>query len=187
MDLSRQEFLLGWREGLPPSFSQSRGFCFRMLKRNLRIAIHVYLFLVLSIAVSCNNSQNDFQPQRSGKQQTGISHDLKEDEALGGHSLQRHVGKSDNELRKRLKAQPEIAAASTYTDLATANRVVSAALSQNSSRVEVWRSRPGKKPNLVLHYHGTEPIGRGVLQGACLAADWMRRDEVVSLEVATTG
>jgi hypothetical protein len=142
-----------------------------MLKRNLRIAIHVYLFLILSISIRCNNSQNDFQPQQSSNQKTVIWHDLKQDEALGGHSLQRHVGQSDDELRKRLREQPEIAAASTYPDLATANKVVSAALSQNSRRVEVWRSRPGKKPNLVLHYQGTEPIGRSVLQGAPWAAD----------------
>jgi hypothetical protein len=49
--------------------------------------------------------------------------------------------------------------------------VVSAALSQNSERVEAWRSRPGRKPNLVLHYHGAEPIGRSVRQGESLAAD----------------
>lgn len=133
--------------------------------------IHVYLFFVLSITVSCNNPQNDSHLQQSNQPKSVIRHDLKHDEALGGHTLQRHVGQSDDELRKRLRAQPEIAAASTYTDVETADQVVSAALSQNSSRVEAWRSRPGRKPNLVLHYHGAEPIGRSVRQGESLAAD----------------
>jgi len=140
-------------------------------ERNLRGAIHVYLFVVLSISVSCNNPQNDPRQQQSSQPKTVILHDLKHDEALGGHTLQRHVGQSDEELLKRLRAQPEIAAASTYADEETADQVVSAALSQNSERVEAWRSRPARKPNLVLHYHGAEPIGRSVRQGESLAAD----------------
>ena len=142
-----------------------------LFERNLRGAIHVYLLFVLSISVSCNNPQNDSQPQQSSQPRTLVRHDLKHDEALGGHTLQRHVGQSDDELRKRLRAQREIAAASTYTDEETADRVVTAALSQNSERVEAWRSRPGRKPNLVLHYRGTEPIGRSLRQGESLVAD----------------
>ena len=142
-----------------------------LFERNLRGAIHVYLLFVLSISVSCNNPQNDSQPRLSSQPRTLVRHDLKQDEALGGHTLQRHVGQSDDELRERLRAQPEIAAASTYTDEKTADRVVSAALSQNSERVESWRSRPGRKPNLVLHYRGAEPIGRSLRQGESLVAD----------------
>src|SRR5689334_10011971 len=52
------------------------------------------------------------------------THDLSADEADGGHTLQRHVGKSDAELIERLKREPQISSASTYTDRATAERVI---------------------------------------------------------------
>src|SRR5262249_16771838 len=41
-------------------------------------------------------------------------HDLSQDEARGGHTLERHVGKSDNQLRQRLGSE-EVLASSSYT------------------------------------------------------------------------
>src|SRR5262245_3894317 len=49
--------------------------------------------------------------------------DLSLDESMGGHTLSRHVGKSDAELRDRLRREKQISAASTYTDRETAERV----------------------------------------------------------------
>jgi hypothetical protein len=43
----------------------------------------------------------------------GTRRDLRADEALGGHTLARHVGKTDAELAARLKREPQISAAST--------------------------------------------------------------------------
>ena len=60
--------------------------------------------------------------------------DLARDEAAGGHTLARHVGKTDAELRARLKAEPDISAASTYTDLETAERVVAEVLAKKAIR-----------------------------------------------------
>src|SRR5689334_2318109 len=51
------------------------------------------------------------------------NHDLSADEAMGGHTLQRHVGRTDAELRARLDREPQISSASTYTDRATAEEV----------------------------------------------------------------
>ena len=83
--------------------------------------------------------------------------------AGGAHLLDRHPHLAD-----QLQA---VAHGERHSFQETADQVVSAALSQNSERVEAWRSRPGRKPNLVLHYHGAEPIGRSVRQGESLAAD----------------
>jgi hypothetical protein len=44
--------------------------------------------------------------------------DLSVDEDMGGHTLARHVGKTDAELRERLRREPNISTASTYTDRA---------------------------------------------------------------------
>lgn len=92
-------------------------------------------------------------------------YDLGRDEARGGHTLARHVGRSDAELKERLRREPNISAASTYTDRATAERIVARALARNRTRVDQWLARKGSRPNLVLDYRGgtgDEPIGRGL-------------------------
>jgi hypothetical protein len=89
----------------------------------------------------------------------GATHDLSEDESAGGHTLRRHVGRSDEELRERL-AQEDIAASSTYTDRAAAEFAVGNALQQGQYRIEQWLARSGSHPNLVLDYRADQPIGR---------------------------
>jgi len=92
------------------------------------------------------------------------SHDLSADEALGGHTLQRHVGKSDAELIERLRREPQISSASTYTDRATAERVVAAALESDNRAFAPWRARTGPRPNFVLRYRADRVIGRSVMR-----------------------
>ena len=89
-------------------------------------------------------------------------HDLSQDEEAGGHTLRRHVGRSDDELRERLDREPNIAAASTFTDRDTAEHVVGLVLEQNRDKISRWLSRPNSHPNLVLDYSGdpSQPIGR---------------------------
>lgn len=100
-------------------------------------------------------------PQSRAEHPSSTSHDLSIDERFGGHTLQRHVGKTDQELRQRLRDEPNISAASTYTDRATAERTVGAALQQNSAKIQHWLERGPHRPNLVLDYtNPTDPIGR---------------------------
>jgi hypothetical protein len=88
--------------------------------------------------------------------------DLASDERCGGHTLARHVGKTDAQLGQRLRQQRDISAASTYLDKDTAERVVGAALARDRPRVEAWAGRRGSRPNLALHYRASspQPIGR---------------------------
>ena len=93
-------------------------------------------------------------------------YDLGRDESRGGHTLARHVGRSDADLRERLRRERQISAASTYTDRATAERVVARTLRRNRARVDQWLARPGSRPNLALDYRGEkrEPIGRSMMR-----------------------
>lgn len=88
--------------------------------------------------------------------------DLEQDQRAGGHTLTRHVGRTDAELRQRLRDEPGISAASTYSDKATAERVVAAALEQQRDRVAKWQARTGNRPNLTLHVRDSGPIGRSI-------------------------
>lgn len=103
-------------------------------------------------------------------------YDLAGDEALGGHTIARHIGKSDDELFERLKKEPQISAASTYTDVETARRVVAAALAQSRDRLQAWERRSGARPNLVLNYaqSGGRPIGRSLARGERVARSCRR-------------
>ena len=92
--------------------------------------------------------------------------DLALDESLGGHTLARHVGKSDAELADRLRREPRISAASTYTDRTIAERVVGAALARAGGKLTAWEQRSGRRPNLVLNYtEPRQPIGRSLRRG----------------------
>ena len=96
------------------------------------------------------------------------SHDLSADESMGGHTLARHVGRTDAQLIARLRDERDISSASTYTDRATAERVVGAAIEAGGRKLDAWRNRQGSRPNLVLNYtdrSGT-PIGRSITRGA---------------------
>ena len=91
-------------------------------------------------------------------------YDLGRDEARGGHTLDRHVGKSDAELRARLESE-SISADSTYADRATAEMAVAAAVRENSGKIDRWQHRPGGHSNLVLDYDSASPLGTSIHRG----------------------
>jgi hypothetical protein len=85
---------------------------------------------------------------------------------MGGHTLARHVGKTDGELAERLRRERQISAASTWTDRDTAERAVGAALDADHDKVTAWEHRSGRRPNLVLHYvdRSGAALGRSLLR-----------------------
>ena len=98
----------------------------------------------------------------------GTRYDLRADEAIGGHTLERHVGKSDAALAQRLRRESRISTASTYTDLPTAEAAVGAALAAERRRVDGWARRRGPRPNFVVNYTAPNgrPLGRSLTRGA---------------------
>lgn len=101
---------------------------------------------------------------------TTLVHDLSADEAMGGHTLQRHVGRSDADLIERLHREPQISSASTYTDRETAESVIAAALQSDNRAFAAWRERTGRRPNFVLRYRADHVIGRSMARGRSSSA-----------------
>jgi hypothetical protein len=95
------------------------------------------------------------------------SHDLTVDEQAGGHTLSKHVGRTDDELGERLERERSISAASTYNDRQSAEHAVAIALHENRDRIQRWLSRRDGHPNLVLDYKGNpnHPVGRSLHRG----------------------
>lgn len=96
-----------------------------------------------------------------------VRYDLRADERRGGHTIERHVGLTDEQLRARLQRE-SISAASTYADLETAERVVGLTLRRHAARVDTWKAREGARPNLVLPFAApNQPaVGRVLRRGA---------------------
>jgi hypothetical protein len=93
--------------------------------------------------------------------------DLTRDGKRGGHTLERHVGKTDADLAERLRREKRISAASTFTDRSTAERVIGAALAANKERIKDWTLKEGRRQNLVIEYAGSsgQVIGRSLRRG----------------------
>ena len=74
---------------------------------------------------------------------------------------------TDEELMERLRREPQISAASAYTDTQTARRAVTGAIEQSRRRIDEWNARQGSRPNLVLTYvqPGGQSIGRSLTRG----------------------
>ncbi|VVN02773.1 Putative deoxyribonuclease RhsC [Pseudomonas fluorescens] len=84
-------------------------------------------------------------------------------EALGGHLIIKHVGRTDIQLAQRLQAEPNIPAASTFMNRAEAEAAVSEALSSNSQKVtQFLNSNKGKTS--FSHVLG-RPVGVSMLSG----------------------
>ncbi len=92
--------------------------------------------------------------------------DLRRDEGRGGHTIARHVGRTDAQLRARLE-QESIAAASSYPDLATAEDVVRRVLDEHARTVQAWIDRRTPKPNLAIRHRARDdlPTGRILRRG----------------------
>jgi hypothetical protein len=119
-----------------------------------------------------NQSQRDATVGAAGTVSSDAAlRDLQLDELRGGHTIERHVGKTDAQLRERLEEEPDISAASTYLDLATAQRVVQAVLDAKRGDIEKWEDRTGSRPNLALRMDMNEKTGRSIKQGGSRAED----------------
>ena len=125
---------------------------------------------ILFAAIACNqhgqtSAKPDFpRPAPTASDTSGSSRDLSQDESAGGHTLRKHVGRTDDQLRERLRHERNISAASTWTDRDTAERAAGAALERNHEKIDRWLNREGGHPNLVIDYDGdsSHPIGRSL-------------------------
>jgi Bacterial CdiA-CT RNAse A domain len=108
----------------------------------------------------------------SASQPVAAAHryDLSRDEERGGHTLKKHVGRSDQELFDRLERERNISASSTWTNRELAEEAIGETLEHNG-KLDRWLDRSGRKPNLVLDYHGSpsHPVGRCIQRGSTVA------------------
>ena len=81
-----------------------------------------------------------------------------------GHTIARHVGKTDAQLINRLANSRRISGASTFTNQTTAEATISSTIKANRATLNTWL-RSGSTRNLRLDYTGENIIGRGIMRG----------------------
>ena len=91
---------------------------------------------------------------------------LRGHETPPGHTIERHVGKSADELAHRLEVSGR-RQASSFTDLASAEKSIDTALTRSSDEITAWRQRGGMD-KLVLRVELDEPTGTIALSGGAM-------------------
>jgi hypothetical protein len=104
-------------------------------------------------------------PSASPSAEDSSRYDLARDEGRGGHTLDKHVGRSDGELRERLDREPNISAASTWSNREVAEETVAQALRAEQNRIARWEERGYRRSNLALHFDAGREIGRSMRHG----------------------
>lgn len=75
-------------------------------------------------------------------------HEAEAGSRLGGHTIARHVGQTEAQLRARLTSAPRLAVVSTFTDLRAAEDAISKVLQLESSAIKTWAQ--SSNPNWKL-------------------------------------
>ncbi|GAA5106426.1 hypothetical protein GCM10023211_06250 [Orbus sasakiae] len=84
-------------------------------------------------------------------------------EAAGGHLIARHVAKTEQELFERV-ANGQVKTASSFTDMATAEKIVSLAIEANRKKIQQYLSG-SEHGYLVIEYQANYVIGISVTRG----------------------
>ena len=135
-------------------------------------------FFLFAVGLACvwgcrQNPAPETEPRQDAREAHSANagraagrYDLERDEQRGGHTLTRHVTRTDTQLEERLERERNISAASTWTDRETAEAVVAEALRTERDRIQNWVWRGYPRPNLALRYDAGQVIGRSLRRGA---------------------
>jgi hypothetical protein len=87
-------------------------------------------------------------------------------EKAGGHTLEKHVSQTVNDLTKRAAQDPTTSIASTFVNKHTAINAVKENLRDNAEEIAQWlKSNPASKSQLVVDCLHKHPVGSSVSKG----------------------
>jgi hypothetical protein len=91
-----------------------------------------------------------------------MQHEAMPGSRIGGHTIAKHVGRSEAELWARLAAEPRIKVASSFESLSVAEDAISMVMRSNTSRVKVWAASNASQMCLIQDV-GSK-VGYGVIR-----------------------
>ncbi len=86
---------------------------------------------------------------------------LQSHEDAGGHTIERHVDKSDSYLKKRVSSG-NIMEASSFVSLSAAEQIIAMGLWQNIDELSLWMKNPNGADRMVIEAHDPIIIGKGI-------------------------
>jgi len=95
---------------------------------------------------------------------TLAEHEASTGSRLGGHTIAKHVGKTEAELRARLVAEPRRQFASTFKSLDCAERVIYRAPRSNKRAIEAWAKTARPFETREFYYTAGDTIGSALLR-----------------------
>jgi hypothetical protein len=93
-----------------------------------------------------------------------IEHEAQPGSRFGGHTIAKHVGQTETQLRSRLAAEPRVPAASTFANLRVAETAISKVLRMESATVKAWAQAANPANALKLTRDVGVPVGTGVVR-----------------------
>ncbi|MBB5504133.1 RNase A-like domain-containing protein [Paraburkholderia atlantica] len=82
---------------------------------------------------------------------------------IGGHTILKHVGRTEAQLRERLRLEPNRRVVSSFRDLAAAEWAISRVMDSNTSRIRNW-AQSNPRRDLVLYQDVGRKVGYGVIR-----------------------
>jgi hypothetical protein len=90
-------------------------------------------------------------------------HEAKAGSWVGGHTIEKHVARTEAQLRERLANETDRKVVSSFTNLETAERVISRVMQANASRIRNWSQSSVTYP-LILKGSAGENAGYGIVR-----------------------
>ncbi|MEY4583117.1 MAG: hypothetical protein RL701_7820 [Pseudomonadota bacterium] len=93
-----------------------------------------------------------------------IEHEAQAGSKLGGHTIAKHVGRTETQLRARLAAEPRVQVASTFANIRDAEEAISKVLRLESAAVKAWAQAATPASALRLTRDVGVQVGTGVVR-----------------------
>ena len=151
------------------------------MKRLWNVVISVMLMMILVLSGCSGQEQKQTKSKENNAASVVKVSDNILDEMEGppknGHTLERHVGKTEEQLKERLRTD-KVSAASTYYDKETATKAVKDSLKQHEKEIDTWL-KESKESRLVLNTKHAFPVGKAVLKKDMRVKDGLRNTVTV--------
>jgi hypothetical protein len=92
-----------------------------------------------------------------------VQHEAAAGSRLGGHTMAKHIGRTEQQLRARLAAEPRIPIASTFSNLHIAEEAISKVMRLNAAQIKSWAQSGGRIPLRLTQDLGAV-MGTGVVR-----------------------
>ncbi|APA87260.2 hypothetical protein BJG93_17125 [Paraburkholderia sprentiae WSM5005] len=89
-------------------------------------------------------------------------HEAKAGSRIGGHTLRKHVGRTEEQLRERLRLEPQREKVSSFANLERAESAISEVMRTNATSIRQWAQSSGRGGPLTLTRRVAGNVGYGI-------------------------